>query len=342
MNEHSRKLVGKIINKDKWWDTLSRFIDVLRINIFIVDVDGLIILPPEERKYAGRLLCDDSLGFDLFHKGKNLLTQFERQGVFLEAKNRYDLHTYAIPIKTKNEDIFAYMIVGPVILNKRLNIWEYESMAKEDGADAYELLNEIDEIRIVSYLMINSILDLLSEIVRDNVELSIKEKELDDIRSDQRAITKEMHDKVQKIYSTVRLDELLVTLLDVALKITDTECGSIMIFDEEKENLTIKVSRGLNTQLVKNISLRVGEGIAGLAAKEKSSFIIHGDKADNRISHLLKRPEIKQAVVMPLANQEKVFGVINLHTKKEHSKIDESLDNLQHLSKLVSSAFSFQ
>ena len=43
----SRQLALKIINKEKWWDILSRFIDVLHINIFIVDRKDFI--PPRNR-----------------------------------------------------------------------------------------------------------------------------------------------------------------------------------------------------------------------------------------------------------------------------------------------------
>jgi len=37
-------------------------------------------------------------------------------------------------------------------------------------------------------------------------------------------------------------------LLDIALKITNTECGSIMIVDENKEEMSIKVSRGIKSE----------------------------------------------------------------------------------------------
>jgi hypothetical protein len=166
-----RQLAREVINKEKWWDMLSRFIDVLRINIFVVDSHGFIILPPEEGRYGGRLLTDQALKFDLIDDSINVEKQFEIQGSFLESCNRYDLRCYAIPIRIEEGKIIAHMIIGPLITNKRLAAIEYEEMAKKYGCDKNELLSELGGIRVVSNVMINSILDLLSEIVRDNIEL---------------------------------------------------------------------------------------------------------------------------------------------------------------------------
>lgn len=333
-----RQLAREVINKEKWWDLLSRFIDVLRINLFVVDNQGLIILPPEEGRYGGRLLTDHSLKFDLVDDSVHVDAQFERNGDFLEAYNRFDLHSFAIPINTDGQ-IIAYMVVGPVVLNKRLSGSDYEAMAVKFGCDKGDLLNELGGIRVVSNIMINSILDLLSEIVRDNIELSLRKKELSEIKSDMGGGIKEFTEKANEIYSTVYFDELLVTLLDVALKMTKAECGSIMVKDVRQNELTIKASRGLDSEKVQNARIKLGEGIAGIAAQVNESFIIHGTEGDNRIKPFLKRPEIKEALVMPLSKHEDVFGVLSLHTERDGGKIDANLENLQYLSKLMSVAF---
>ena len=79
-SNHLRQLAQKVINKDKWWETLSRFIEVLRVNLCIVDTQGLVLLPPEEGKFGGSLLTDQSLGFDLLLDSVNIIESFESQG----------------------------------------------------------------------------------------------------------------------------------------------------------------------------------------------------------------------------------------------------------------------
>lgn len=329
----SRQLAREIINKEKWWDLLSRFIDVLRINMFIVDRHGLIVLPPEEDKYGGKLLTDPSRGFDLLHT-QHFLEQFKAQGKYLESINRFNLRSFAIPIKYPKDHIIAYLIVGPLILNKRLISEQYDQLAHEHHLDINELTNEINEIRVVSNVMLNSILDLLTDIIRDNVQLSLATE-----RQQPPNLSQAINQVADEIYATVRLDELLATLLDTALKMTETECGSIMIQDDKTHDLTIKVSRGLDPQKLEHTRVKLGEGICGLAAKENASFLINGQQGDHRISHLLKRSDIKHSLVMPLVKKNKTYGILNLHTKKDVDHLSQNLDNLQYLSQLLSSAF---
>jgi putative methionine-R-sulfoxide reductase with GAF domain len=338
-NPEYQKILQKIINKEKWWDILSRFIDVLRINLFIIDKYGNVILPPEEGRFGGRLLCDLQLKTGLQPGQLNYLERFEKQDGYLELTNGADLTCYGLPINTLENQTIAYMVIGPLILNKKKENSEYESFARNEGIDPQVLLDQLHEIRIVSNLMIKSIIDLLKTIIRDTVELSLREKDAQKSQEPQQTeTTKKM---AQEIYSSLRLDELLVTLLDIALKMTQTECGSIMIMDEHKKELIIKVSKGLDASKVSQISIKMGEGISGIAAKNKESFIIKGQKTtDKRMDGLLKRPEIKSALVMPLLTKNRVFGVLNLHTTKEHDLIEGNLENLQYLSKLISSAYS--
>ncbi|MBP9853840.1 MAG: PocR ligand-binding domain-containing protein [Candidatus Omnitrophica bacterium] len=339
-DDKSRKLAQQLIIKNKWWDMLSRFIDVLRINIYIVDRAGQIILPPEETKYGGRLLTHPALGFDIFKEDDAFEIQFVNHAHYLEATNRYDLFSYAIPIKTADSEVIAYVMVGPVILNKRRDTVDYVNQAKLIGADVEGVLNEIKEIRVVSNIMLNSIINLLTEIVRDNIKIhSNHENSANDHTISQKIWTKKFEIMANEIYSTVRVDELLITLLDVALKMTDTECGSVMMLDQETNELTIKASKGLKNRKTEDIRLKMGEGIAGLVAKSKAPLIIDRDNPDSRIASMLHRPEIKKALVMPLVSRNRCYGVLNLHTNNADDKLTENLDNLQYLTQLLSSAF---
>ena len=100
-----------------------------------------------------------------------------------------------------------------------------KELAKDYGVDSDDLLDEINAVRVVSNLMMNSILDLLSEIANKEVDNIVRNHNI----SNDEVINR--MDKVQyEIFSAVQKDELLITLLDVALKMTGTEIFTILFY----------------------------------------------------------------------------------------------------------------
>lgn len=309
MDQSSQKLPmnHSWIDHDQWRDILRHFADVLQMNIFIVDCNGGILLAPEE----GKSEREEAQGLD----------KFEKHGNYLEFKHHFGVHSFALPMNGKDGNAIAYMMVGPVNLNKRP-----ASVSK-------------NEPPIVSLETIKSILDLLKEISRYILELSFEEQRFSKMRFNREILPAQVSEAAHDIYSSICLDELLVTLLDTALSLLKVECGSIMVLDQEK--LIIKVSRGIDAHLTKDTPMKIGDGIAGLALKENTSFVINGTKSDHRIKHLLKRPEIKHSLVMPIGSDNNVFGVLNLHTKVEKNNItDENLSTVTNLSRLTSAAIN--
>src|SRR3989338_1770013 len=320
-SDNKRKLVEELIDKEKWSRILHRFVDVLKINLLMVDHEGHVILPPVKDKggkaaYGCEFLTSPSLGLYVSKSTSDFIKQFEKSGAYLELQDPFNFHAFAIPIHNEQNETIALIVAGPVILNKRLDNERYQQIATKLNFSCANLIGMINEIRVVSFVTIKSILDLLSAIVKESIELKFERMALDRIQFQEENLPKMFSETAQELYSSIHMDELLVSILDVALNMTMTECGSIMVLDEKNEELTIKVSRGINEDLVSKTRLKMGEGIAGLAAQEKLPFIIEGVKGENRIQHLLKRAEIKRSFVMPLISENKVFGVMNLHTKK--------------------------
>ncbi len=343
--EELKKLVLNILNmgnREKWSGILTHFIEVLKINIFIVDFEGRILLPPVKGRYGSEFFNKPAVTANLFNEPEILISKFRKYGSYLEHQFTFNLHSFAIPITAKDteESVFAYFILGPIILNERLDQQEYQKIAKTLNLPVTEILDTLNEVRALSSITLKSILDLLSEIVKYGIELNLQRQGLEKMCLNKEVLSQEANETAQDIYSSIYFDELLVTLLDVALSMTKAECGSIMVLDNEKGDLVIKVSRGIDKSRARNTRLKFGEGVAGVAFKQKKLFVISGTDGDDKIKHLLKRPDIKRALVMPLFSQNNVFGIMNLHTKKTEDIISdqESLEILSHLSKLTAVA----
>ncbi|VAX35400.1 hypothetical protein MNBD_UNCLBAC01-824 [hydrothermal vent metagenome] len=299
--------------KNTCWQVLTHFIDVLRINMVIVDQEGHIIIPPDEQKYGGRLYLDSTLRAGFLDESPKFINSFKEHGKFLEYVNHFGLHSFALPISfnmtKKEKPSTAYMIIGPVILNKRLSNDDYLEKAQKAEVIGDALINEINTLKVVSNIMMNSILELLQKIIQNNITLS---------------------SQIETSYA-----DSLESFLDLVVEMTESEFGSIMLLNEKNTFLTVEITKGNYNKSIQNKEIKIGEGIAGLAARENTSFLISKNHKQSRISHLLKRPEIKESLVMPLTDKNHIFGVLNLSTTKDSNKIEDNFDALQYLASQI-------
>lgn len=340
MGNQDQQLVQDIFSKERWMVPLERFIQVLRINIFVVNNIGHPIIHPcgtsRGEVYGCRILTR-FLGLDKIEEGDGFFDKFSAYGDYLEHQSKMSLHAFAIPLKVYGR-IVAYMIVGPVIMGKRLEDKEYLDLAEGAGLLQKGLLDEIRGLKAVSHVAMNAVLDLLAAITKDFIEIGLENRRLRKTRIQKFSVPKTVAKAAEGLYKQIHFDELLVSVLDVALRLTGAEVGSIMIFDKDSKEMMIRVSRGLTDDWVRKARARMGEGVAGIAAKENRCFIMHGKKGGEEVQPFLNRPDIKESIVMPISHHNRVFGVLNLHSKKENSRIEDNSGYLVSLSKLLSTA----
>jgi len=331
-----------VFTKDRWIGALERFIQVLRLNIFVADTLGHPIIHPCEglrsEEYGCRVLTR-FLGLDREFGGGNFLEQFSPYGDYLEYRSDLDLHVFAIPLKLYGR-VIAYAVVGPVIMSKRLSEQEYLARAKVLGMSLDGFLDELRGVRVLSYVAMSAILDLLATIIKDFIDIGLENRRLKKEKFKKNVLSDDFLDRVASLNKEIHVDELLVSVLDIALQLVHAEHGSIMVAEPETKELTVRVSRGLDEEVAREVRVKFGDGISGLAAKENRAFVISDQGVDERVSAHLKRPQIKESVVLPLSYHNRVFGVMNIHSEKEGSSVAENAGNLYSLSRLISSALA--
>ncbi|MDE2213844.1 MAG: PocR ligand-binding domain-containing protein [Candidatus Omnitrophica bacterium] len=316
--------LNELIQFEKLKPIVHSFIDVLKTNIFIVDINGKILLTPKTDAYGWRLISRyaRSARADETKDGPfNILDRFTASPEgYLEYKDPLALSSFAIPVQIQPGKPLAYIVVGPVILNKRFTRAEYEFLIAAQGGFAEDILSEIDQVRILSYTSLRSILELLFELSQYTVQANYERRKLQE--------------------ASVPMDEIYTAILDMAMFMTQAESGSIMTVDDRTDEFMIKVSRGLDERWVPRPSLKKEEGLAGFAMKEKKTLVIDSAHPNNRIQHLLKRPEIKYSIVMPLmAVGHDALGVLNLSFRNGPGRPEgHSEEFIQNLFKLTSAA----
>jgi HD-GYP domain-containing protein (c-di-GMP phosphodiesterase class II) len=156
-------------------------------------------------------------------------------------------------------------------------------------------------------------------------------------------ITKLYHIGTQ-ITSNIKIKKLMNEIMKIAKEELKAESSTLYLLDEENQELWFEVALGDKGTLVKEIRLKIGEGIAGWVAKEGVTLNLEDVNKDPRfMSSIAKKIDYKQKAMLtvPVKYQEKTIGVLQLINKAgggKFSKDDEKL--LEEMSSQVAIALA--
>lgn len=117
----------------------------------------------------------------------------------------------------------------------------------------------------------------------------------------------------------LELSELLQAVMELAAKVVDAETASLLLLDEETQELYFDVALGLDPEVAK-IRLKLGEGVAGAVAQSDKPVIIDDVQKDPRWSSAMDKKSgfvTRSILGSPLKVKGRVIGVVEAINKKE-------------------------
>ena len=87
---------------------------------------------------------------------------------------------------------------------------------------------------------------------------------------------------------------------------------SLLMVDEQKAELYFAIAIGSASETLKNVRLKVGEGIAGHVAKFGEKLVVPDVRADKRFAKRIDEMTVgtQSIICMPLRSKLRVLGVI--------------------------------
>src|SRR5436305_6162395 len=123
------------------------------------------------------------------------------------------------------------------------------------------------------------------------------------------------HDVAKALTSSLDLDSILQTIMEKMAEYFRPDTWSLLMVDQEKDELYFAIAVGDAAEALKNVRLKVGEGIAGWVAKNGERLIVPDVVNDvrfpKRIDEMTKW-ETRSIICVPLRSKHRVLGVIQL------------------------------
>jgi diguanylate cyclase (GGDEF)-like protein len=127
--------------------------------------------------------------------------------------------------------------------------------------------------------------------------------------------------------SSLNLNEILKAVMKQISASLQPKNWSLMLLDEEKKDLYYEIAVGEGSEKIKDLRLKLGEGIAGWVAREGKPLLVPDVKKDPRFSNKadeLSNFKTTSSICVPLKTKGKCHGVIELINKvKEDGNFGE-------------------
>ena len=114
----------------------------------------------------------------------------------------------------------------------------------------------------------------------------------------------------EQISSTLDLEELMARIAAIVKRAIDYEVFAILLLNEKTQELRIRFSVGHPEEVVRNLRVKVGEGIVGRAAQERRSVLVNDVRKDP--AYIESIPSVRSELAVPLIAKNRVVGVIDL------------------------------
>jgi len=186
-------------------------------------------------------------------------------------------------------------------------------------------------------------IQLLKDLKKASIDLKSHEQELSEkvyITSEQLAETnKKLVQRVNELDTINEISKVITSVLDVdelldlCLKEINGKLkvkhSSIMLIDEERDELVVRASQGHRSMQVLGKTQKLNEGVAGRVVQDKKPILVKDIRYDNRFNER-ERPDYKTKsfVSAPLSLGQKVLGVINIIDKISGESFCEADVNL--------------
>lgn len=145
------------------------------------------------------------------------------------------------------------------------------------------------------------------------------------------------------VSKTLNISKLFDTILQQVQEVMNVENCSLMAFDTLSQTLTLDAAIGVPSNMVGQIQVAMGEGIAGWVAQNKKPVLLKDVSKDVRFANHQGRMDYKTRSVLsvPILHQNELLGVLNVNNKRSgEAFFEDDLNLLLGISGQISQAIA--
>lgn len=313
MSNHT--FFGDVIARDAWEPIHSRLAIAMRMEIHVLGPDGADLCAPQGLTRF-RDLLHASAAFEeqsLATRRELIARMAETGGVVLEETFTGRLR-FALPIHYGGEHVAT--LTGGGVIEKPMPVSRINSLAAEFDIDRDELREAARTLTIASReecLAAASVIGALLSRITDAMQLRERAR----LRARRLKVLSEVGHIVVSSLDTLRI---LDTVVDVIPRILDVKAVVVALYDDRRDTLRIRASRGVSDEFLA-VRFEPGRGLIGTVASTGRLLNVPDMLVDPRNAYVEhdRREGLRALLAAPLLDGDTVLGVIGGFAGQPHS-----------------------
>ncbi len=131
------------------------------------------------------------------------------------------------------------------------------------------------------------------------------------------------------ITSDLYIEDVLKLVVTLTANVMNAKICSLWLLDAKTKELKIRATQAMSSEYLKERSIKLGEGVVGLAAGEKKPIVIEDVVKDKQYKekNLAKTLGLVSMLSLPMMVKKRVIGVVNCYTTTAYkfTKSDKDL-----------------
>lgn len=123
------------------------------------------------------------------------------------------------------------------------------------------------------------------------------------------------HELGKALTSSLQLDQVLRTIMEKINEVLRPDTWSLLLMDPEKHELYFQIATGKGAEALKDVRIKVGQGLAGWVAESGEAVVVPDTSKDSRFfGQVDERTKVatRSIVAVPVRFREQCLGVIEL------------------------------
>jgi signal transduction histidine kinase len=154
----------------------------------------------------------------------------------------------------------------------------------------------------------------LAEAFADQTALAIENARLHTQSIERSRDLEALYRADEVLYRSLRLEDVLQALVDVATDVLKSDMTSVLVWDEHHEQLIPGATRGFKPEVVARMAHKPGEGVTTIVAMTGQPIAVEDALTDPRVAHRITDAEgIRSLLHVPIKVNGEVFGVFGIN-----------------------------